>query len=243
MGESTVSPEDRVSSLEIDTPSAIGGQREARSAGSLPNYLGGMVLEAQSTLLSYDISARAGDTDQASHWAERTAGLVCLGLERMLDEFDFPALEPEQELALLRGLRESKPQQGWGRDFDRFRDQEVALLQLVGLSQDLARREFDELTHLYRGAGVQAGGVEDRFDSARRAVCQLHSRLATDRQRSAQRQRGRRRLEFGRYCPGWRNVVSRKRCVRFQLITPVGAAASAWLGAGAAGAVVNLVND
>lgn len=218
----------------------------------LPAYLAAVLTQADEALIARDVALHAGDEDVARDREERVAGLLCVALTRAADEFRMPpGMQVGSDHArFLRG--EQSPADVVGLTLDQFREQELHLLRLVGLSQGLAVTHLDAaFAAVLTGADASmagrpgapvssVAGVYDAFEAAAEAACATHQAMVRKRRAAEDR---RWRSKVARRCVlaagGVLIVVANAAALPF--ITPFGAAASAALGGGAAGAAANLI--
>lgn len=225
---------------------------------SLPSWLAAVLTDAEAALVQRDLAARKEEGIHARYWEARVAGLVGLGLERAIDEFDVEEVIAEtasgEALGHHHGMLMGYTPPGTGIELETFRCQEETLLRLVGLSEELASQHYTAALQHYRRRGVvvHRDDLGRMFERACRQVDRLHVDLVAQHLRLVKQ--GSARAEDAE-----RSVRTRKKVklaltvLGGVLITVANTAAapmlgpltapSLLLGGGAAGAVVNLLND
>ena len=210
---------------------------------SLPACLSASLTQVEDALLHRDVALHAGDIDSVRGFEEQAAGLACVALTRAADELEMPADVPiEQSYGdfLLKG--QGPPP---NMAMTEFRNKEVHLLRLTGLSQELAVKHFDAALEVFRLSAISIVTEED----ARRAIkagadaaCATHEFLAQERRMAAASRRRRRRLRRILVALGG-GVIAVANPLAVPLIGPVAVGFSVVLGSGAAGAVASVFED
>jgi hypothetical protein len=214
---------------------------------ALPNYLTMTLTQVEELLLRRDVALHDGDDDALAALDERISGLTCVGLTRASDDIDLPrdmVIGPEH----MRFLREdSTPtNDNAGLSVAEFREREIALLRLIGLSNDLARTHVDQALRMVRTKEVT---VRDQLDvriavrDAATGACRAHDAILESR-RTREKNR-RQRLIHKRWAVALGGVTIVAADAAGDALGGMGffTAASATLGAGAAGAAANLIED
>jgi hypothetical protein len=168
-----------------------------------------------------------------------------VGLTRANEDLDLPSdLEiGPQHMEFLRGQPDSNDNT-FQMSVNQFREREVALLQMIGLSHDLAAKHVDEALKTVRTNNFTIRSKSDLYTALRdaaAAACRTHDEILESRRT---REKGRqRRLTLRRLAVAFGGAVivaadaAGDALGGFGLLT----AASATLGAGAAGATANLI--
>lgn len=208
----------------------------------LPAYMAASLTQVEDALLHRDVALHTGDGDRARDLEERAAGLACVALTRARDDFQMPSgvqLDNSYSSFLYTGQRPDLA-------MPVFRDQELHLLQLAGLSQELAAKHFDDALEAFRlSTAISIGAEPDvrkSLTAAADAACATHELLVRDRRRAEATRRRRRRLRRVLVALGGA-VIAVSNPLAVPLIGPVAVGISVVLGAGAAGAAANVFED
>jgi hypothetical protein len=208
----------------------------------LPAYLAASLAQVEDALLHRDVALHIGDDDTARDFEERAAGLACVALTRASDEFLLPSeVQLDQSYGIFLRTGQSEPT----LEMPKFRKQEMHLLMLLGLSQDLAAKHFDEALKAFRLSTISIG-TEDEVHAALRAgadaACATHDFLTQRRRMAEASRRRRRRLRRVLVALGGA-VIAVADPFAVPLMGPVAVGASVVLGSGAAGAVASVFED
>jgi hypothetical protein len=208
---------------------------------SLPGYVAMALTQAEEALLARDLAAHRGDADSVRDLEASTAGLACVALSRVVDEFRMPREVSFEGAATF--LSDQAPPSDL--TFADFLAQERSLLQLVGLSAELASKHLDGAVDLYASADV---AIRDRSDAmraldrARDAVCRTSDLLNRSRRDEAGRVNRRRKARLAVTALGG-GLIAVANPFALPFLGPVAVGASVVLGSAAAGAVADLIAD
>jgi hypothetical protein len=209
---------------------------------SLPAYLSACLTQVEDALLHRDVALHAGDIDSVRGFEEQAAGLACVALTRAADELKMPAdVSIHQSYGDFLRTGKGSP----NIDMAQFRNQEVHLLRLTGLSQELAVKHFDAALDAFRLSTISIVTEEDArraLKSGADAACATHEFLAQDRRTAAASRRRRRRLRRVLVALGG-GVIAVANPLAIPLIGPVAVGFSVVLGSGAAGAAASVFED
>jgi hypothetical protein len=207
----------------------------------LPAYMAASLAQVEDALLHRDVALHVGDNDIARDFEEQAAGLACVALTRAADELQVPADVPMGQ-SYSNFLRTG---QGEPLDMLTFRDQEVHLLRLTGLSQDLAVKHFETALETFRLSNISIATEEDARKALKAgadAACATHELLAQARRTAVATRRRRQRLRRVLVALGGA-VIAVANPLAIPLIGPVAVGVSVVLGSGAAGAVAAVFED
>lgn len=210
---------------------------------SLPAYVAASLAQAENALLHRDVALQAGDEDVARDFEEQAAGLACVALTRAADELQIPAevLADQSHGDFLRTGLSTPPHV----DMLQFRDQEIHLLRLVGLSQELAIKHLEASFDAFRLSTISIVTAEDARKGLRAgadAACATQELLTQSRRTAVAIRRRRLRLRRVLVALGGA-VIAVANPLAIPLIGPVAVGASVVLGSGAAGAVASVFED
>lgn len=212
---------------------------------SLPAYMAVSLMQAEDALLHREVALHAGDDDVARDLEERAAGLACVALTRATDELQVPAgVLVDQSYSTLLRIGQVTPTLAQ-LDMPTFRDQEIHLLRLVGLSQELAAKHYDEAFETFRLSTISIGTEDEArkaLKAAADAACTTHELLARGRRVAEAARRRRRRLRNVLVALGGA-VIAVANPLAVPLIGPVAVGVSVVLGSGAAGAAADVFED
>jgi hypothetical protein len=210
---------------------------------SLPAYVAASLAQVENALLHRDVALQAGDEDIARDLEEQAAGLACVALARATDEVQIPAevLTDQSYSDFLRtGLSPSPTM-----NMTQFRDQEIHLLRLAGLSQELAYKHLEAAFDAFRLSTISIVTVEDVRKALRAgadAACATQEFLVQGRRAAVATRQRRRRLRRVLVALGGA-VIAVANPLAIPLIGPVAVGASVVLGSGATGAAASVFED
>jgi hypothetical protein len=220
---------------------------------SLPAYMAVSLMQAEDALLHREVALHAGDDDVARDLEERAGGLACVALTRATDELQVPvgvlidqsySTLIDQSYSTLLRIGQVTPTLAQ-LDMPTFRDQEIHLLRLVGLSQELAAKHYDEAFETFRLSTISIGTEDEArkaLKAAADAACTTHELLARGRRVAEAARRRRRRLRNVLVALGGA-VIAVANPLAVPLIGPVAVGVSVVLGSGAAGAAADVFED
>jgi hypothetical protein len=210
---------------------------------SLPAYMAASLEQVEDALLHRDVALHAGEDDIARGFEEQAAGLACVALTRATDELQMPAEVPIKQ-SYSNFLRIGQDQ-SLNIDMAVFRDQEVHLLRLTGLSQQLAVKHLEAAFEAFRLSTISIATEEDArraLKAGADAACATHQLLAQERRAVVATRRRRRRLRRVLVALGGA-VIAVANPLAIPLIGPVAVGISVVLGSGAAGAAASVFED
>jgi hypothetical protein len=210
---------------------------------SLPAYVAASLAQAENALLHRDVALQAGDEDIARDCEEQAAGLACIALTRAADELQIPSevLADQSHGDFLRTGLSAPP----NINMSQFREQEIHLLRLVGLSQELAIKHLEASFDAFRESTISIVTVEDVRKGLRAgadAACATQELLMQSRRAAVAIRRRRLRLRRVLVALGGA-VIAVANPLAIPLIGPAAVGASVVLGSGAAGAVAGVFED
>lgn len=218
------------------------------SAGQLSHAL----VELETLIVREEAARLAGQDRQATELAIYGQALACVRLDRAIEGLALPS-NVEQHLHeygddvmqfLKNGTVSTQLNEASGNShpaLDQFRDTEVALLRLAGLGAQLADLHYDSALTSYREAQPTDCDAERQLKAARDAVCEAAETAAMEELLRNQTAHRRRILRLTSTVLGGTLLAAANG---LGALTGVGvpiAAASAALGGGAAGGVVELL--
>lgn len=207
----------------------------------LPAYMAASLAQVEDALLHRDVALHVGDNDIARDFEEQAAGLACVALTRAADELQVPADVPMDQ-SYSNFLRTG---QGASLDMSTFRNQEVHLLRLTGLSQELAVKHIEAAFETFRLSTISIVTEEDArraLKAGADAACATHELLAQGRRAAVATRRRRLRLRRVLVALGGA-VIAVANPLAVPLIGPLAVGVSVVLGSGAAGAAASVFED
>jgi hypothetical protein len=214
---------------------------------ALPNYLAMTLTQVDDLLLRRDVALHEGDYDAIRALDERISGLACAGLTRASDDLEVPSdmVIGPQHVRFLRRESTNDLDTG-GLSVDEFREREIALLRMIGLSNDLATSHVDQSLNLVRTNDIVMRSRLDLLKAVRDAAsgaCRSHDVIIESRQTREKNRRRRLTLKRWAVALGGATIVAAD--MAGDALGGLGflTAASATLGGGAAGAAANLIEE
>lgn len=209
---------------------------------SLPAYLAAVLTLAEEHLIQRDVAMHTGDESVAYDREEQIVGLLCTALTRAVDEYRVPpGIEIAGHTEFLRGGQRPPSDHD---NLATFRQQELDLLHLVGLSRGLATKHLDaafDAVHQSSGVIESVADLAAALEQAATAACSTQQLLRRRREGVADRRRARKRTYRCVLATGGVLIVVANTAA-LTILGPLGAASLA-LGGGAAGAAANLIED
>ncbi|MEV6641087.1 hypothetical protein [Amycolatopsis sp. NPDC051371] len=208
---------------------------------SLPTYLAAILTQVEEASIQRDVALLAGEDQLAGQLEEQIAGRACIALTRARDELHIPyikiSLEDNDFIRNGGGVP--------GITMDKFIDTERHVLQLVGLTEDLASKHVDLAFETFKATRTVIRNEADvltALTAGAEAACAIHRSLVEARRAAEVGRRRRRRLLRILVALGGA-VIAVANPLAAPLIGPLIVPLSVALGSGAAGAVANLVED
>lgn len=209
----------------------------------LSAYLAALLVRADEHVAAREGALLIGDDVTARVHDEALARDLCVGLGRVADNTELPTITGQDQQIANFIWSPGHPQiADFNLEFDEFYKNELILLRLAGLGTALAQRYLD--------AALSAGAsgprittpekMRDAIDLAAERACAAYTAIAEQRRAATSRRWRRVTLHRCLIATGGVLLVV-VNTVATPLITPIGALASATIGAGAAGSAANLI--
>lgn len=229
---------------EVST-APFSSQQAPATERAVPPYIARALIAVESDLADMETFTAVGNDNAAAQAKVAAATRTCLTLQRLCDDDAFHStLMTMQEHAQEMGATVASHVHG-STDSGTFRDVEVQLLELIGLSRALAERHVDSAIAAYDGTPAEAlARIQNpmRFladlRSIRDASCELKDVLSLGVRRQQSRTKWRKILTFGL---GGTAIVA-ANALGTAILGPAGVAASGAVGSAAVGVAVQPVD-